>query len=146
MANAGPGTNGSQFFITHIPTPWLDNNHTVFGSVLDDDSQNVVNSINQNDKIESILIEGDFPEDKEVKDTISIWNDLLDKWFLIKIKYWSYFFWKLSNVLTIIASSIISIVDESAFTLICLFSPLGKSNSTKSDIGFGPSRLKGLEK
>ena len=79
MANAGPGTNGSQFFITHIPTPWLDNNHTVFGSVLDDDSQNVVNSINQNDKIESILIEGDFPEDKEVKDTISIWNDLLDK-------------------------------------------------------------------
>ena len=54
MANAGPGTNGSQFFITHIPTPWLDGKHTVFGKTVD--GQSVVNSIAQDDIIESIEI------------------------------------------------------------------------------------------
>tara|TARA_Y100000996_G_scaffold306240_2_gene243136 strand:- start:1560 stop:2054 length:495 start_codon:yes stop_codon:yes gene_type:complete len=78
MANAGPGTNGSQFFITHLPTPWLDNKHTVFGSVIDEESQNVVNMIEQNDTILKIEIDGDFPQDKEVDETIAIWNDLLD--------------------------------------------------------------------
>ncbi|GAA4815541.1 peptidylprolyl isomerase [Litoribaculum gwangyangense] len=54
MANAGPGTNGSQFFITHVETPWLDNNHTVFGKV--EHGQEVVDAIAQGDKIETLEI------------------------------------------------------------------------------------------
>ncbi len=54
MANAGPGTNGSQFFITHVPTPWLDGKHTVFGNVIS--GQSVVDAIKQGDRIDSIEI------------------------------------------------------------------------------------------
>ena len=55
MANAGPNTNGSQFFITHVPCPWLDGKHTVFGRVIGD-GQKVVNAIVQGDKIEKAII------------------------------------------------------------------------------------------
>lgn len=54
MANSGPGTNGSQFFITHVPTPWLDGKHTVFGNVVD--GQSVIDNIAQGDSIESVEI------------------------------------------------------------------------------------------
>ena len=80
MANAGPGTNGSQFFITHLETPWLDNKHTVFGEVIDEEDMKVVNSIVKNDKIIEIKIEGDFSDIMEDnKDRVEKWNSILSK-------------------------------------------------------------------
>ncbi|NHJ22644.1 MAG: peptidylprolyl isomerase [Candidatus Lokiarchaeota archaeon] len=56
MANAGAGTNGSQFFITHVPTPHLNNRHTIFGEVVSRADQTVVDAIRQGDKIKAIEI------------------------------------------------------------------------------------------
>ena len=77
MANSGPGTNGSQFFITHVETPWLDGRHTVFGEVLDADDQAVVNAIEMGDILESIELEGAEAVLADQADRINAWNDIL---------------------------------------------------------------------
>ena len=78
MANAGPGTNGSQFFITHVETPWLDGKHTVFGSVVSEDDQAVVNAVAGDDAIVSVTITGgdDLLEQQAAR--VSEWNAKLD--------------------------------------------------------------------
>lgn len=69
MANSGPNTNGSQFFITHVPTEWLNYRHTIFGEVLGKEDQKVVDSIAQDDIMNEIIISGDveklFENNKE---------------------------------------------------------------------------------
>ncbi|QOW22529.1 MULTISPECIES: peptidylprolyl isomerase [Lysobacteraceae] len=77
MANAGPGTNGSQFFITHVPCSWLDGKHTVFGKVIE--GQEIVDSVKQGDKIKSVKIEGDADAALAAKaDRVAEWNKTLD--------------------------------------------------------------------
>ena len=79
MANAGPGTNGSQFFITHIPTGWLNGKHTIFGQVMSAKDQAVVNAITQGDTITAIEIQGDTKKlYEQTCDSLDCWNSVLD--------------------------------------------------------------------
>ena len=78
MANAGPGTNGSQFFITTVPTEWLNGNHTIFGEVVSDSDLEVVKLLSNNDIMERVEIEGNVKEILDTyKDRISEWNLIL---------------------------------------------------------------------
>lgn len=79
MANSGPGTNGSQFFITHGPTPHLDGRHTVFGKVIA--GQEVVDAIRQGDKIVKALVSAEEGEIESLLDNAPYlveWNKILD--------------------------------------------------------------------
>ena len=75
MANSGPGTNGSQFFITHVPTPWLDDAHSVFGEVAGDADQAVVDAVEQGDRIERVEVTGNVDDLLEAHaDRVRQWN------------------------------------------------------------------------
>ncbi|ODV10409.1 MAG: peptidylprolyl isomerase [Rhodanobacter sp. SCN 68-63] len=79
MANAGPRTNGSQFFITHGATPWLDGKHSVFGEVVGADDQKVVDAIRQGDTIEKVTVEGDVDALLAAQaERVKEWNAILD--------------------------------------------------------------------
>jgi peptidyl-prolyl cis-trans isomerase B (cyclophilin B) len=80
MANAGPGSNGSQFFITHVPTPWLDDAHSIFGEVQGEQDQAVVDRIEKGDTITTVRISGDAEallEDQAER--VAAWNAVLDR-------------------------------------------------------------------
>ena len=74
MANAGPNTNGSQFFITHVPTEWLNYKHTIFGEVVSQKDQDVVDSIKQGDTMNEVTIIGDT--DRLIEDNKEFYTQL----------------------------------------------------------------------
>ena len=80
MANAGPNTNGSQFFITTVITEWLNNNHTIFGEVVSESDLEIVKSLKNNDKIEKIeIIDLDKEFLEKYKNILDQFNSALDK-------------------------------------------------------------------
>lgn len=86
MANAGPGTNGSQFFITTVPTEWLNGNHTIFGEIVSDSDLEIVKKLSNGDIIEEISISGDGTAEllKKYENRVSDWNNSLKSKGFIK--------------------------------------------------------------
>ena len=82
MANAGPATNGSQFFITTVPTEWLNGNHTIFGEVVSDDDLKVVKKLSNGDVMKKVVVEGDVDAFlKTQKNRVDSWNKILKQNF-----------------------------------------------------------------
>ena len=82
MANAGPGTNGSQFFITTVPTEWLNGNHTIFGEVVSEADLDVVKKLSNGDVMTKVVVEGDVDAFlKTQKNRIDSWNKTLKQNF-----------------------------------------------------------------
>jgi len=82
MANAGPGTNGSQFFITTVPTEWLNGNHTIFGEVVSDADLAVVKKLSNGNVMTKVVVEGDVDAFlKTQKNRVDSWNKTLKQNF-----------------------------------------------------------------
>jgi len=82
MANAGPGTNGSQFFITTVPTEWLNGNHTIFGEVVSEADLDVVKKLSNGDVMTKVVVEGDVDAFlKTQKNRVDSWNKTLKQNF-----------------------------------------------------------------
>ena len=82
MANAGPATNGSQFFITTVPTEWLNGNHTIFGEVVSDDDLKVVKKLSNGDVMKKVVVEGDVDAFLKIqKNRVDSWNKTLKQNF-----------------------------------------------------------------
>ena len=82
MANAGPGTNGSQFFITTVPTEWLNGNHTIFGEVVSNADLDVVKKLSNGDIMTKVTVEGDVDSFlKTQKSKVDSWNKVLKQNF-----------------------------------------------------------------